>query len=121
MLTPIHFVIALNLAALLILVWRFARLQRLSAALATAAAPLLPPAVQPQELEPLLTESKRMLISIEILNPMQLAAQQSWFASVFGNLSPALIRKIVNERTQKMLESQLKEYGVEADVRLHRA
>ncbi|MGH8528816.1 MAG: hypothetical protein ACRETN_03095 [Nevskiales bacterium] len=121
MLTPINIVIALNLAALLILVWRFARLQRLGTALAVAAAPIVPPPTSPPELEALLAEGRRMLISIEILNPMQLAAKESWFASVFGTLSPALIKKIVNERTQKMLETQLKDYGVEADVRLHRA
>ncbi len=121
MLTPTNIVVALNLIALLVLIWRFERLRRLGTALATAAAPLLPPSTQPQELDALLGEGKRMLISIEILNPMQLAAKESWFASVFGNLSPALIRNIVNERTQKMLATQLREYGVEADVKLHRA
>ncbi len=118
---PTDVIIALNLIALILLAWRFARLRQLNDALAQAAAQVGAPATTSQELADLLNQDPETLISIKILNPMQLAAKESWFAEMFGNLSPALVRKIVNERAQKIIVEELKKYGVEADVGLHRA
>lgn len=57
------------------------------------------------------------LISIEILNPVELAAKESAIAGPVGSLAPNLIRKIVYQRTAAMLREQLLEHGVRADVR----
>lgn len=57
------------------------------------------------------------LISIEILNPVELAAKESAIAGPVGSLAPNLIRRIVYQRTAAMLREQLLEYGVRADVR----
>lgn len=57
------------------------------------------------------------LISIEILNPIELAAKESAIAGPVGSLAPNLIRKIVYQRTAAMLREQLLEHGVRADVK----
>lgn len=59
------------------------------------------------------------LISIEILNPVELAAKESAIAGPVGSLAPNLIRKIVYQRTAAMLREQLLEHGVRADVKTH--
>jgi hypothetical protein len=59
------------------------------------------------------------LISIEILNPAALAARESRFAGVLGSVTPSLLRGIVYKRTADTLRTQLQEYGVEAEVKVH--
>jgi hypothetical protein len=59
------------------------------------------------------------LLSIEILNPTQLAARESRFAGVLGQVTPTLLRKIVYERMRDQLRQDLPQHGVEADIRLH--
>lgn len=112
--------IAVLLAVLAGLLWRLARLRQLlltlqndQQQLATAWNALPPDAAH------LLPAGKPALISIEILNPMALAAQESRFAGVLGSVTPGLLRGIVYKRTADTLRAQLLEYGVEAEVRLH--
>lgn len=59
------------------------------------------------------------LISIEILNPMELAGKESSLARVFGSLTPELIRREVYRQFYQRLSLQLQEQGVVAEVRLH--
>ena len=71
------------------------------------------------ELRQQLTESGSRVIGIEILNPLQVAASQSWVAGHFGALAPGLIQREVYRQTRAILETQLREYGIEPRVRLH--
>jgi hypothetical protein len=122
MMSTIHILLGLNLVALAALGWRVHQQHRVVAALAEEVAGLAPAAaLAAPALENLFEAGRSDLISIEILNPMELAARESWFAQLFGNLSPALIRKLVYERTQKILVEELKKYHVQAQVGLHRA
>lgn len=73
------------------------------------------------DLQALLGSEPATIISIEILNPMQLAAQESWFADKFGSLTPALIRRIVYDRALKICEETLTRFGAEAQVQIRRA
>ena len=59
------------------------------------------------------------LISLEILNPMELAMRESPMAKAFGGLTPELVRREVYKEIHKRLTVQLQEQGVVADVRLH--
>ncbi|MBV8063621.1 MAG: hypothetical protein JOY51_08495 [Nevskia sp.] len=59
------------------------------------------------------------LISIEILNAMELAGKESSLARVFGSLAPELIRREVYKQFYQRLSRQLQEQGVVAEVRLH--
>ena len=58
------------------------------------------------------------LITIEILNPVELASQESPLAGPLGRLAPGLIRKRVYQRAAEMLRRQLGEHGVQAEVRI---
>lgn len=106
-------------AALAALVWRMSRLRRLLQTLQqdhaalTAAWKVLPPDAAR------LLPPGSTLLSIEILNPVALAAQESPFAGTIGSVAPGLIRSIVYKRTAGMLREELLKYGVQAEVRLH--
>jgi hypothetical protein len=61
---------------------------------------------------------KPMLLTIEILNPIELARKESWFAGAFGTLTPALLRRIVYAKTLVIMQEQLLQFDVKADVQL---
>jgi hypothetical protein len=75
----------------------------------------------PADAQALLGPERPLLLSIEILNPMQVAATQSWFASTFGSLTPGLVRRVVYERAVGIVRQEVLKHGLEAEVRLHRA
>jgi hypothetical protein len=62
---------------------------------------------------------KPSLISVEILNPMELAVKESALAKAFGSLTPELVRREVYKVVYQRLCMQLQEQGVIAEVRLH--
>lgn len=61
----------------------------------------------------------RRLISIEILNPIELAGTRGRILGIAGSLAPGLTRRIVYDRTLKILRTQLVDQHVVADVRIH--
>ena len=67
----------------------------------------------------LLANQRAPLISIEILNPIELAAQESEFAGPISTVAPNLIRRIVYQKTAEILRAELDEKGVQADVKVH--
>lgn len=73
------------------------------------------------DLRGLLKNEPATVICIEILNPLQLAANESWFAGKFGSLTPALIRRIVYDRALKICQETLTKFGAEAQVQVRRA
>lgn len=74
---------------------------------AIAGVPVVPPA------------SARPLISIEILNPFELAVEETALAGPAAKLAPRIIERIVYRRTREILVEQLKERGVRAQVNVH--
>ena len=107
-------VLLLISSALLGWVWwlrsRLAALEARTQALATQAGALPGFASEPV--------GRPMLIAIEILNPVELARKESWFAGAFGSLTPALLKRIVYARTLTIMQQQLLQFDVKADVRL---
>ena len=63
--------------------------------------------------------STRRLISIEILNPIELAGTRGRLVGLAGTLAPGLTRRIVYDQTLRILKQQLVDQQVLADVRLH--
>lgn len=57
--------------------------------------------------------------TIEILNPLEVAAQESKLGLVFGGLTPAIVRREVHRQAHGILRQQLAERGIKADVKLH--
>lgn len=62
--------------------------------------------------------TKGRVVTIEILNPLELAASQNWVAGIASSLAPALVTKIVYERAAKMMKEELGNFGVEAVVQI---
>lgn len=60
-----------------------------------------------------------VFITVEILNPLEVASTRVKLAGVAGTVAPSLITKIVNEQAVKVLRRQLDSQGVRAEVRLH--
>lgn len=59
------------------------------------------------------------LISVEVLNPLELASRESRLAKAFGALTPDLVQREVYKHVYERMNQQLQEQGVVADVRLH--
>jgi hypothetical protein len=59
------------------------------------------------------------LITVEILNPLELATAQSRAATVLHRVRPQLLSRIVYEQAARELEERLGEEGVVAEVRVH--
>jgi len=117
--TLIWCLIAVNLAALALFAWRHFGLRReLDAARrqldqwGAAGLGALPASV-------FSALGRPALISVEILNPMELAVRDSPLAKTFGSLTPDLVRREVYKEVYRRLNLELQEHGVVAEVRLH--
>lgn len=65
------------------------------------------------------TARTRRLISVEILNPLELARSRGRMAGLAGAIVPNLTTRIVYDQTLKILRHELTGKDVVADVRLH--
>ncbi len=110
----------LNLAVLGLLLFRFARLRGELAELRARSEVLAGGTVQvPEDMRRMAREGASML-SIRILNPMELAAQKHWVAGVAGRLTPGIVRRIVSHEAAKIVRQELPKYGVIAEVQVVR-
>lgn len=75
----------------------------------------LPPEVSP-DLRPGAPENP--VLRVEVLNPHELAARESWAARRFGSLVPRIVAREVAARAAEQMAEQLAEQGVRADVRI---
>lgn len=105
-----------------LLIWLFL-LQRRSALLKTSAEKLAAEfGTLPRDLR---TEAQRAGIqpgpfyTIEILNPLEVAAQESRLGKVFGGLTPVIVRREVYRQAHGIIREQLAGRGIKAEVKLH--
>lgn len=75
----------------------------------------------PPDLVRALGTGDRRVIAIELLNPFELAGRSTWFAKPLSVVTPDLLRGVVNQRAVTLFREKSEEYGVRADIRLHRA
>ena len=61
----------------------------------------------------------RRVITVEILNPLELAAHRGRVAGIAGSLAPGLVRRLVHDQMVKRLQRELAAERVAADIRLH--
>lgn len=113
--------LGLNLAVLIGIVLTQRAQRRRQAAAILAIGQLEPYRPLPEDLEATFTAGKRRVITIEILNPLELAATQSRFGGVAGALAPRALRRIVYEQAYSNIKEQMVEEGVVAEVGLHAA
>jgi len=65
------------------------------------------------------TSAQQWLITIEILNPLELARTRGRMAGLAGSLAPSFVRRVVYDQAVRTVKRQLAGEGVIADVRLH--
>jgi hypothetical protein len=65
------------------------------------------------------TSSTRRVITIEILNAIELAGNRGRLAGIAGSLAPGITHRVVYDQAIKLVRRQLAEEQVVADVRLH--
>jgi hypothetical protein len=113
--------VAINAAMLAVLLWRLRALKTLTQSLTAELEALrcLPHDEAP-ELALRLGSGQRPVLVMDILNPMELATQQSWFADKFGSLAPGMISKLVYQQAVKMTIIEMQKHGVQAQVSVHR-
>ncbi|MGH8461142.1 MAG: hypothetical protein ACRESS_06010 [Stenotrophobium sp.] len=117
---PLHLLLAVNLLLVIgVLAWSFVLLAKLRRLESANVALLVELGAQPADLKRELADKKAMLLTVEILNPMELARKESWFAGVAGSLAPGMVRRIVYKRTRSMMLEQLALFHVKAEVRQH--
>jgi hypothetical protein len=61
----------------------------------------------------------RRVITIEILNPIELAGNRGRLAGIVGSFAPGITRRLVYDEALKLVRRQLADHRVVADVRLH--
>lgn len=65
-------------------------------------------------------EHHRRLITVEVLNPLELAtARGGRIAGLAGSIAPGLTKRVVYDQVFKTLRRELDKMAVHADVRLH--
>jgi hypothetical protein len=69
--------------------------------------------------QPAAVSGVRRVISVEILNALDLAGTRGRVVGIAGSFAPSITRRLVNEQAVKALRRQLAEQRVVAEVRLH--
>jgi hypothetical protein len=75
--------------------------------------------VIPANVKNLTLEHKKRIITVEILNPTELAIAKSKFAKHLIGLAPDTINKLVYKEAREILAQQLPTFGVNAEVKIH--
>jgi hypothetical protein len=109
-----------NLLLIGALLWYLSKVSDELASLRARAETLDPEAAAPPpDIKDIYADLQGGLITIEILNPMELAAKESWFAGIFGSLAPAMLRKLVYKRASKITKDMLADFGVDGEIGIH--
>lgn len=114
-------VVLLALAVLAYLLGRLRSLGVRERALRAELAALDPTAVLPPALERAFTSGSGRVLTVEILNALELAQARHKLAGVAGAVAPDVVRGIVYEQAARITREQLATHGVAADVRVHSA
>ncbi|MGH3515906.1 MAG: hypothetical protein ACRDQ7_00500 [Haloechinothrix sp.] len=75
----------------------------------------------PPDLVSFLGEGDRLILTAELLNPVELAAEKTWIARPLTAVNPNLLREIVYKSAASQVRKQLAVLNIEADVQVHRA
>lgn len=75
--------------------------------------------VIPANLSNLIMERKKRVITVEILNPTELAIAKTKLAKPLMGVAPDTINKLVYKEARDILAEQLPTFGVNADVKVH--
>lgn len=68
-----------------------------------------------------LVQAPTMLLTVEVLNPLELARAHSRIGSSLAGVAPGLVRKRVYQTVASELREELAERGVQASIEIHKA
>jgi hypothetical protein len=112
-------VVLLDVAIVGLLMWRLRILDAKERALRAEFAQLTPAAALPAPLEVAFRAGRQRFLTVEILNPLELARAQNKLAGIAGAVAPSAVRALVYDQVAKITRAQLAERGVAADVQVH--
>lgn len=72
----------------------------------------------PVDLDKLLGNQNKRIITVEILNPIELATAKTAFAKPLAGMSPGVINKLVYSQARDIIAKQLPDFGVKAEVKV---
>lgn len=102
----------------LLLLWQRSH-QQTQALLLETAALATNNSVMPAKLSKLLMERNKRIITVEILNPTELAIAKTALAKPFVGIAPDTINKLVYKEARDIIADQLPSFGVNAEVKIH--
>lgn len=108
----------LLLTAVLLVMWKRSKQQTEALRLESAALQAASNAI-PADLDKLLGDQNKRVITVEILNPIELATAKTAFAKPLAGMSPGTINKLVYSEARDIIAQQLPEFGVKAEVNIH--
>jgi hypothetical protein len=111
--------VLVNLVLLGVLARKLLALDSAQKALRIELAQLTPTEALPPQLEKAFAAGRKRLLTVEILNPLELAAAHNRLAGIASGVAPAAVRAIVYEQAAKITKEQLAKQQVEADVRVY--
>ena len=112
-------VVLLEAAVVALLAWRLQILDARERALRADLAELAPATTLPPVVEQAFRAGRQRFLTVEILNPLELARERNKFAGVAGVVAPSAVRAIVYEQAAEITRTRLAEHGVAADVQIH--
>ncbi|MDN5862987.1 MAG: hypothetical protein L0H19_06020 [Salinisphaera sp.] len=74
-----------------------------------------------EDVQAALAEQPRLLVTIDILNPLELARARSRIGARLIAFAPQLVTRRVFDSVARQLDEQLAAQGVEAQVQVHKA
>lgn len=98
-----------------LLLWRW---QRVAAQLTSLSAQA---GASDEQARKALAQAETMLLTVEVLNPLELAREHSRIGSSLAGVAPGLVRKRVYQQVARELGAELAERGVEANVEIRRS
>lgn len=99
------------------LLWRW---QRLAADVARLSAQLGTTDEQAREARVAIAEAEGTFLTVEILNPFELAGDHSRIGASLAGVAPGLVRRRVYQTVASELREELQSRGVQAEVEVHR-
>jgi hypothetical protein len=111
--------VLINLVLLAWLARKLLALDSLQKAMRIELAQLTPNEALPPQLEKTFAAGRKRLLTVEILNPLELATAHNRLANIAGGIAPAAVRAIVYDQAAKITKEELAKQRVDADVRVY--